>query len=143
MTDKQMQLWAWLCRQGPKTVLATLANAQIDADSFFSEVAGMKHHLEKTTSRKLKAAKPLEELGKIHELRFDRMKKIKKAKKAKKARAIELQFWVIVGLREKGASWNEIVSYLSRYNKLKITREYLSKTMLVLADKYIKDHENT
>lgn len=142
MTDKQMQLWGWLCRQGPKTVLATFAALKIDTNDFFSVVGSMKHDLEKTTSRKLKVAKPLDELGKIHELRFDRMKKVKKAKRAKKARAIERQYWAIVGLREKGASWNDIVSYLSRYHKLKVTREYLHKVMSQLADKYGEANEN-
>lgn len=142
MTDKQIKLWAWLCRQGPKTVLATFANATIDADIFFSVVGSMKHDLEKTMSRKLNVAKPLEELGKIHELRFDRMQKVKKVKGAKKARQIERQYWAIVGLREKGASWADIVSYLKRFHKLSVTREYLSKTMSVLAEKYGEDHEN-
>lgn len=142
MTEAERSLWQWLAKQGPKTILATLSAAEVDTEKLFSVIKSIKHEVETVTSRKLKRAKPLEDLGLVHELRLDRMKKVKKAKKAKKARAIERQYFAILKLREKGASWNDVVSYLKRYNKLTVTREYLHKVMSQLAEKYGEGHEN-
>lgn len=143
MTESERSLWQWLAKQGPKTILATFSAAEVDPEKLFPVIKSMKHEVESVTSRKLKRAKPLEDLGLVHELRLDRMKKVKKAKKAKKAIAIERQFFAIQKLREKGASWNDVVSYLKRYNKLKVTREYLYKVMLQLAEKYGEANEDT
>ncbi len=139
MTDIQLELWQWLTRQGPKTILDVITATNTNVELFFSQVKNMRHRLEKTTSRKIdekKIAQPLCEMERIHELRMDRMRKVKKAKSKKKALAIERQYYTIKSLRKKGASWNEIVEYLTRYHRLNVTRQYLYSVMTELTQKY-------
>lgn len=137
MKDKDTKLLVWFSRQGEKTVQEVFSRADLDLNKLLEAAAEVRHLKEFSTRRK--TAVPLDELEKVHELRFDRLKKDRKKRSSKKALKIEREYFLIKRLREKGGEWQDILEYLKRYKKLEVSLGYLFKILGELDEKYSKD----
>jgi|GEM_PF-2841095 len=148
MNDREIELWSWLSKQGPKTIETVFERAGVSRKQIFRSTSQLKYEIEKGGRRKAGDSDTPEQrvaikakLDETHELRFDRMVRKRKKKNSPKAMKIRRNYYVIKGLRERGGSWEDIRIYLKRSLKLDVSRGYFAKIWAELENEFTPRNE--
>lgn len=136
-TEHEQNLWRWLISQGFMTVDTVFSESNTDRSTFFKAAEKYRHLILKADRRKFEDDDKT--LMEVHRLRMDRMIKKRRKKKSVKALKIERQYQSIKIFRKEGKTWNDIMEYLKRYQRLRVSRGYFMKIWKQLEEQHKGD----